>query len=361
MSRKIIIISLFSGISIFGIILWSVSGNQKAPIYKDIETKSVLSSKIVNQDNVDEGGLIINQHPLSIEYMRQQQYPGSEIIYEQTLNSGSNYKRYVVSYKSEGLKQYALLTIPNGQLPENGWPAIVFNHGYISPSVYRTTERYQAYQDGFARNGYITIKPDYRGHGNSEGSAEGGYGSPAYTIDVLNAFTTLQRLPEINPEKIGMWGHSMGGHISLRSMVINPDIKAAVIWAGVVGSYTDYQEYWWNRRSRPTPTASPGPGQRGYWRRMMNEEYGNYQENPEFWNSISATNYLEDLSGPIQLHHATGDQSVPVVLSERFHELMQTEGQNSELYIYQGDDHNLSQNFSTAMRRSVEFFDQYLK
>ncbi len=49
--------------------------------------------------------------------------------------------------------------------PDNGRPAIIFNHGYIPPEVYRTTERYVAYQDGFARNGYVTFKSDYRGHG----------------------------------------------------------------------------------------------------------------------------------------------------------------------------------------------------
>jgi hypothetical protein len=38
-----------------------------------------------------------------------------------------------------------------------------------------------AYVDALARNGYIVFKSDYRGHGNSEGSAPGGYGSPAYT------------------------------------------------------------------------------------------------------------------------------------------------------------------------------------
>lgn len=55
-----------------------------------------------------------------------------------------NYDRYVVSYQSEGLKIYALLTIPRDSKPPTGYLAIVFNHGYIPPDVYRTTERYVA-------------------------------------------------------------------------------------------------------------------------------------------------------------------------------------------------------------------------
>jgi fermentation-respiration switch protein FrsA (DUF1100 family) len=40
---------------------------------------------------------------------------------------------------------------------------------------------------------------------------------------------------------------------------------------------------------------------------------------------------------------------------------MEAAGQPVELYIYDGDNHNLSINFSTAMQRSIEFFDEYVK
>ena len=76
---------------------------------------------------------------------------GSDIVIEQTLQAGANYQRYLASYQSEGLKIYALLTVPNGAKPASGWPAIVFNHGYIPPEQYRTTERYVAYVDGVAK------------------------------------------------------------------------------------------------------------------------------------------------------------------------------------------------------------------
>src|SRR3990172_8483944 len=139
-----------------------------------------------SQEN--EGGPGLEPHPLSIQALKEGEYPGSDIVIEQTLDSGSNYKRYIASYKSEGLKIYGLLTIPSGPVPrspegEVGWPVIIFNHGYISPSVYRTTEKYVAYQDAFARAGYITFKSDYRGHGNSEGDPSGAYGSNTYTIN----------------------------------------------------------------------------------------------------------------------------------------------------------------------------------
>jgi hypothetical protein len=87
-------------------------------------------------------------NPLSVEYMRKQDYAGSDIVIEQTLAPGANYNQYIASYKSDGLKIYALLTVPMGPEPRTGWPAIVFNHGSIPPAQYET--KYVAYGDAFA-------------------------------------------------------------------------------------------------------------------------------------------------------------------------------------------------------------------
>lgn len=321
---------------------------------------NLQNNQAISLEETNEGGPEEGVHPLSIAYLRELEYPGSDIVVEQTLAPGSNYQRFITSYQSEGLKQFALLTIPNGLPPEEGWPGIIFNHGYISPSVYKTTERYLAYIDAFSKNGYVVFKPDYRGHGNSEGEAGGGYGNNNYTVDVLNAFSSLQKYESVNHEKIGMWGHSMGGHITLRSMVVNPNIKAGVIWAGVVGSYQDLVEIWPRHRANNNYRVGAPTGRRS-WRTELTQKYGGFEENPEFWDSISSTAFLSDISGPLQLHHATGDTSVPKEFSELLQERMEQTGKESELYIYQGDDHNISANFSTAISRSIEFFDRYLK
>lgn len=296
-------------------------------------------------------------HPLEIRAMRAGSYPGSDIVIEQELAQGSNYRRYYASYLSEGLKIYALLTVPNGEPPPGGWPAIVFNHGYIPPAQYRTTERYVAYVDRLARSDYIVFRIDYRGHDRSEGAPTGAYSDPGYLIDVLNAVSSLQRFAQANPEKIGMWGHSMGGYLTLRAMVISDVLKAGVIWAGVVGSYPDMLERW-RRSSGLLPTPRPGSRR---WREDWVQRYGSPEQNPEFWSSISANAFLADLSGPLQLHHATADRDVPWEFSQTLFEQVQAAGREGELYLYEGDDHNISGYFGAAMRRTIEFYDRYLK
>jgi dipeptidyl aminopeptidase/acylaminoacyl peptidase len=89
--------------------------------------------------------------------------------------------------------------------------------------------------------------------------------------------------------------------------------------------------------------------------------YGSPEENPEFWNSISANAFLTELSGPIQLHHGTADTSVPLAASETLYQEMLDAQEPVELFTYQGDDHNISQSFSLAMQRSIEFFDLHVK
>ncbi len=109
-----------------------------------------------------------------------------------------------MSYRSEGNKIYGLLTIPREEQPDTGYKAIVFNHGYIPPSVYRTTERYTSYVDYLARSGFVVFKIDYRGHGRSEGEPTGSYFSPGYTIDSVAALKSLQTLDIVDPAGIGM-------------------------------------------------------------------------------------------------------------------------------------------------------------
>ena len=116
---------------------------------------------------------------MDIRAARLTPHPGSAIAIEETLEPGRNYFRYYAYYYSEGLKIYALLTVPYAEMPATGYPAIVFNHGYIPPDVYRTTERYIAYVDNLAQHGYIVFRIDYRGHDRSEGEARGAYSDPA--------------------------------------------------------------------------------------------------------------------------------------------------------------------------------------
>lgn len=333
---------------IIGGLIWLVTSQQK-----NLQISRETSQNTSKENQQKE------LHPLSIEYMRKQQYPGSDITIEQTLPSETNYNRYIASYRSDNLKLYALLTVPQGDKPKNGWPVIIFNHGYIPPEEYQTTEKYVAYTDAFSRNDYIVFKPDYRGHGSSEGSPEGGYFSPAYTVDVLNALSSVKKLKDADSNRIGMWGHSMGGSVTLRSVVTSKDIRAAVIWAGVVASYEDMAKNW--KRSKPWAPSERERALQRPGRQVLINKYGDFDKNPWFWQSITPIFYVKDISIPIQIHHGSLDDEVPLLFSEKLNEALKNSGKEVEMYVYEGDNHNISQNLDQALQRSVDFFDKHVK
>jgi len=300
---------------------------------------------------------------ITIEYLRGLEITASGITFEVKLADGPNYHQHIVSYISEGNKIYGLLTIPFGEPPEGGFKAIVFNHGYIPPAAYRTTERYTAYVNYLARSGFVVFKIDYRGHGDSQGEPTGSYFSPGYTIDSISAFKSLQMLDIIDPQGIGMWGHSMAGNLVLRAMLVEPDIQAGVIWAGAVYSYDDFAKYGIDDNTyRPPATpeneASPDPRRAT---RAIFDTYGRPDTQVAYWKAVSLTENIEFLNRPLQLHHAEDDPVVNVGYSIELAAVLQEYGKLYEFYTYQGGGHNLvSPYFDQAMLRTVAFFRENL-
>jgi dipeptidyl aminopeptidase/acylaminoacyl peptidase len=296
---------------------------------------------------------------LTIAALRELEIEGSDIIIEETLQPGFNYSQYIASYTSEGNKIYGLLTIPFGDPPEGGFKAIVFNHGFIPPATYVTTERYIAYVGNLAASGFVVFKIDMRGHGNSEGEPDGSYYSPGYAIDAITALKSLQRHDIIDPNGIGMWGHSMSGNLVLRAMLVEPDVKAGVIWAGAVYSYDDLVKY-----AISDPSFTPNVAQQFPRRRMgaiLREAYGQPNSAEPFWQAISLTENISYLESPLQLHHALNDDVVNIGYSYDLSAVLAANGKYHELYQYDGGGHNISSPyFEEAMRRTILFFKTHL-
>jgi dipeptidyl aminopeptidase/acylaminoacyl peptidase len=296
---------------------------------------------------------------LTIQYLRNLQISGSPITFERQLADRSNYHQHLVSYLSEGNKIFGLLTIPFVEPPEGGFKAVVFNHGYIPPDAYRTTERYTAYVDYLARSGFVVFKIDYRGHGESQGEPSGSYFSPGYTIDAIAALKSLQELDFVDPQGIGMWGHSMAGNLTLRAMLVEPDIQAGVIWAGAVYSYDDFGQYGIDDNTYRPPTSSETGDLPDFRRRRQQifETYGRPDTQVNYWKAVSLTENIEFLEHPLQLHHAQDDAVVSIGYSFDLAVVLRENGKTYEFYEYEGGGHNLvSPYFEQAMFRTVAFF-----
>lgn len=173
----------------------------------------------------------------------------------------------------------------------------------------------------------------------------------------------MKRYKDADPKRIGMWGHSMGGTITLRSMVVTNDIKAGEIWAGVVASYEDLAKNWHHPVHNPQPWVPSQREQaiRRQGRQALIDKYGDFEANSGFWNSISPISFVQDISGPLQLQHGTVDEEVPLMFSQKLEQVINDAGEVVELFTYEGDNHNLSNNLDIALQRSVSFFDKDLQ
>lgn len=289
------------------------------------------------------------KHKDTIPSLSEKEFKGSDLQLEQKLDENETYTRYQISYKSEGFKVSGIMNIPHGKGP---FPILILNHGYIDPKVYKTGQGLKREQDFFARNGYVVLHSDYRNHAQSDFDPNNEIRPRSgYVEDVLNGISALKKsdLSMLDRENIGMLGHSMGGGVTLNIMVTKPEIaKAFVLLAPINSDYKVNFDKW-------VATEWPETAQDFY------KVYGTYEENPDFWNAISARNYFSKISSPIMLHQGTSDGEVPTEWSQELTDLLKKNGKDITYYEYPGEPHIFGAAQPLVMQRTLQFFDRLLK
>lgn len=353
-TKYILLIIFFAGLGISASFVWR-NFNTTEQHQRTTLNQSIFSLNNIRDDTSDTSNTSDPFANLTIPYLQERTYESS-LGDLREIGRNSEYVSYLTSYDSDGLTIQGLLTEPTGKMPQEGWPAIVFIHGYIPPDEYRTLEKYESYVDYLARNGFVVFKIDLRGHGESEGEPSGTYFSTDYIVDTLNARAALHQQPNINQKKIGLWGHSMAGNIVFRSMVAKQNIPAGVIWAGAVYTYQDMQEFGIADGTYQPPSSGEA---RQEYRNALRKAHGQFDPEDTFWKQVAPTNYLDDFSGKLQIHHAVNDPVVSIEYSRNLSKLLDNAGISHSLYEYQSGGHNLtSPTFTQAMQRTVDFFTQ---
>lgn len=249
---------------------------------------------------------------------------------------------------TEGKKVSGQIHVPRGQAPEGGWPVVIMIRGYVDREIYQSGVGTRRAAEVFANNGLLTLAPDFLGYGESDiapnNSLEERFLCP---IEVLQLIASLKNLPQANPDKISLWGHSNGGQIVLSVLEISGKNLPTVLWAPVskpfpysILYYTDeYDDY-------------------GKALRKLIAGFDTQYEADEF----SIHNYYEWINAPIQIHQGSADEPVPLKWSEDLEKTLKEKGKEVKLYVYPGADHNLAggeNSWNLAVQRSLEWFRQY--
>ena len=274
---------------------------------------------------------------------------------------GKNYAATLLTYKSDSSKVHALVATPLVHRAHQ-YPIVVANHGFhpdppnygvsADGSDWRPGDYYRSIPSAFAEHGFIVVMPDYRGHNKSEGSdvVNLALATTKYSEDVVSLLPHLADIPHADPSRIYMWGHSMGGDVTLRALQQTDQIKAASIWSTVGGEQWE-QMYYYSRKPLTLDTHLPVDGE------QMAQLRTELSTSP--WRSLEPILNIEKISTPLNLHHALGDTGALYAWSRRIASRLAYLDKPHTFYTYAGSDHLFrGDQFRLAIERDVALFNQ---
>jgi pimeloyl-ACP methyl ester carboxylesterase len=135
-----------------------------------------------------------------------------------------------VEFKSKGTPVRGVLRLPQGSGPH---PLLVMAGGwcYVKEIVM------PAYAERFAAAGCATLRFDYRGLGESAGEPRQHLDPWAQIEDYRNALSFAETLPDIDKERLGIWGISYSGGHALILAAIDPRVRCAIANIPVIDGY----------------------------------------------------------------------------------------------------------------------------
>lgn len=282
---------------------------------------------------------------MSIAELAARRYGGGELDIIDTLEETESYKRYLITYPSDGLTIYGFLSVP---VEGVRFPVAIVAHGYIPPDEYEVEAYTTRYATALTEAGYLVIHPNFRNYPPSDAGP-----NPfriGYAVDLLNLIAIIREqsrdphgyLRRADGENIHLMGHSMGGGAVLRAAVVRPEaIKAVVLYGSMSGDEVkNYEQIriW-------------SSGERGHF------ELAASAADLE---AISPIHHLDRLRAPVSIHHSLDDDTVPVAWSEELCHVLESKGQTVECFTYENVPHTFRGYADTLfISRMIAFFDRY--
>jgi dienelactone hydrolase len=314
--------------------------------------------------------------PYTIDGLRQHDFQSGKIHIHSTLDDENQfYTSYLIDYPSDGLTITGMMQIPVGKGP---FPVIIMNHGFFSRSMYLSGDGTDRASPYLAEHGYITLASDYRSWGESD-IAESFFYS-GLVIDVINLINAIPSIPKADPSRIGIWGHSMGGGVTMkvlavldgRNMNAETRIKAALLYSPVSADDADIINRWGMgcfgdiaegeqiigcNSSDVIPIDLP---------RNLQDAYRFAASDEDTLKEFSPIYHLNLINVPIQIHYGTEDgkfiSGTPPQWSVKLTQALRDAGKDVELLQYEGEGHSfIGQPWFDFMSRTLRFFDKYVK
>lgn len=297
-----------------------------------------------------------NPKPLekyAFENLRKTTFQKSDITLGENIETTNQLSKHIFYYSVEGKKASGLITIPR---KSGDYPVVVMFRGYAEKQNYFSGIGTKRAAEIFAKNGLITVAPDFLDYGQSDPASQNALEARFQTY--TTALTLLASLENINNAfasgnysnaridiaKVGIWGHSNGGHIALSILSITEKPYPTVLW---------------------NPVSKPFPYSILYFTdeyedngKELRKILARFEKEYDI-DKYSPPNYYSLIKAPIQLHQGEKDEAVPQRWSDQLVTLFKNQEKDIDYFVYPGDDHNFSKGgWNTAVIRSLEFYQK---
>jgi dipeptidyl aminopeptidase/acylaminoacyl peptidase len=243
----------------------------------------------------------------------------------------------VLTHAADGTEVHNQLFLPKDLKPGEKRPAIVFVHGGPVRQMLLGYHYMHFYHIAYAVNqwlasqGYVVMSVNYRsgiGYGKSFRTAPntGGRGNAEYQ-DVLAGGKYLQTRPDVDANRVGIWGLSYGGVLTAQALARNSDVfKVGVDLAGV-----------------------------HLWGSSLDPENVSYKS--------SAISAIDTWKSPVLLVHGDDDRNVQFSQTTGLVQLLRAHNVYHELIVFTDDTHEplLHKRYLYAFNRLEEFIGRFLK
>ena len=254
---------------------------------------------------------------------------------------------------------HGYLYTPPTMEPGRRYPALVWVHGGPMRQMrdgwhpLHSYAIFHAFTLYLAHRGYVTLAVNFRGGiGYGVRFEQGTYCAVGVddVADVVNAGRYLKALPHVDPGRVGVWGISYGGHMTLCALTKHPDafalgVNLAGVWDESAWSRWAEQEY---------PLAA------GYFTARLG---GPEEFRPDVWREASPRFWMHQMRAPLVNLHGTRDAAVPFAQLDEIVKDCVASGKVFETHYYPDETHVFThrRTWADAFRKIERALERYLK
>ena len=253
-----------------------------------------------------------------------------------------------LTWSSEGTSVQGWLIFPPDRKAGVTYPIVTYVHGGPAFAHYALFPSGPfAFQAALAARGYIVFEPNPRGsYGQGEAFTRAnvkdfGYGD---LRDILLGLDEVGRTTMVDPKRVGIFGWSYGGFMTMWSLTQTNRFKAAVSGAGL----SDWLSYY-------------GTNEIDTW--MIPYFGASVYDDPAVYAKSSPINYIKQVKTPTLMVAGDRDAEVPVTQSYEYYHALRARNVPAQLVIYPGEGHLFYKpaDQQDVFRRITAWFDKYLR